>query len=71
MYGAIDTSLIMNRPALLQKATWEKVWDYRDGRPPDPDGDLVNRWMALGVPWAFTGEVTVDYWHGEPGGSRA
>jgi glycosyltransferase involved in cell wall biosynthesis len=71
MYGAIDTSIIMNRAGLLAKATWEKVWDYRDGRPPDPDGDLVNRWMLLGVPWAFAGEVTVDYWHGEPGGSRA
>lgn len=71
MYGAIDTSLIMNRPALLARATWEKIWDRRDGRPPDPDGDIVGRWMQSGASWAFTGQITVDYWHGEPGGSRA
>lgn len=69
-HGTVDTSLIMNRPGLLNKATWEKVTDGRDGRPGDPDGDLVNRWMALGVTWAYVPDITVDYWFGEAGGSR-
>jgi glycosyltransferase involved in cell wall biosynthesis len=70
-YGSIDTSIIMNRAGLLQKATWEKLWSGDGRRVTDPDGDLVNRWVDLGVAWAFTPEITVDYWHGEPGGSRA
>jgi glycosyltransferase involved in cell wall biosynthesis len=70
-HGGIDTSLIMNRAGLLEKATWEKVWTPSDGRITDPDGDLVHRWLALGATWEFCNEVTVDYWHNEAGGSRA
>ena len=66
----IDTSIIVHRAELLHKATWEKVPGGAGGRIPDPDGDLVTRWVEAGAAWSHVPEVTVDYWVGEPGGSR-
>lgn len=54
--GQIDTSAIANRKDLHQLATW------RDEGQPTIDWDLVERWMAAGVSWAFDAKVTADYY---------
>jgi hypothetical protein len=53
-HGGVDTSAIANRPAAYRSANW------RAGQP-TIDWDLVERWMAMGLTWAFVDEVTADY----------
>lgn len=53
--GQIDTSLIVHRRELLQKATWNL-----SARP--ADWDLVSRWMEAGASWAFVPDITLDYY---------
>lgn len=53
-YGQIDTSVLMHRPALLERETWHASL-------PTIDWDLVRRWMAAGANWVFNDEVSVDY----------
>lgn len=57
VYGQIDTSLICHRRGLLDVADWRDT-----GSLPEPDWDLVARWLAAGVAWCFVDEVTVDYY---------
>jgi len=54
-YGQIDTSVILHRRELLNKATW------RDEGQETVDWDLVHRWLQAGATWAFCQEITVDY----------
>jgi glycosyltransferase involved in cell wall biosynthesis len=54
--GQIDTSAIMCRRSALDVATW------RDQGQQTIDWDLVDRWMAAGLTWAFVNEVTADYY---------
>jgi len=54
--GGIDTSAIAHRRETLDAATW------RDDGQPTIDWDLVQRWMAAGVTWAFDDAVTADYY---------
>lgn len=52
--GQVDTSLIVHRRELLEKATWE------DPRPA-LDWYLVEKWLAAGASYAFVPVVTLDY----------
>lgn len=51
----IGTPMIMHRRSLLDAGTWG---------PPSPaeDWELVERWLAAGVQYAFADEATVDVW---------
>lgn len=53
-YSQIDTSVIVNRREILELATW------RDEGQETIEWDLVERWMAAGVGWAYMPVVTVD-----------
>ena len=55
--GGIDTSAMICRRETLDIATWR----WHPGIP-TIDWDLAERWMAAGVIWAFTGEITADYY---------
>jgi glycosyltransferase involved in cell wall biosynthesis len=54
-YGQIDTSLLLHRPALLNRETWRNS-------QPTIDWDLVNRWLSAGADWAFVQRITMDYY---------
>jgi hypothetical protein len=51
-HGQVSTSSILHRKELLSVATW------RDEGQETVDWDLVERWMAAGVPWAFLPVIT-------------
>jgi glycosyltransferase involved in cell wall biosynthesis len=53
-YGQVDTSGIVHRRELLDRANWLPSL-------PSIDWDLVNRWMVSGAKWAYVPVVTVDY----------
>jgi glycosyltransferase involved in cell wall biosynthesis len=53
-FGHIDTSCILHRRELLEKATWRPA-GYA------ADWDLVERWLAVGATWAYSGQATVLY----------
>lgn len=55
-YGQIDTSLIVHRRELLDRATWR----YIDGLP-TIDWDIVERWLNAGATWTHVPATTVDY----------
>lgn len=60
VYGEIDTSSIVHRRELLERAgTWEQSL-------PTIDWDLVDRWLGAGASWVFSPEITHDY-HLGPG----
>lgn len=54
-YAQIDTSIIVHRADLLQKATWQPSL-------PTIDWDLVSRWLGAGATWTWVAETTVDYY---------
>jgi glycosyltransferase involved in cell wall biosynthesis len=54
-YAQIDTSIIVHRAELLQKATWQQSL-------PTIDWDLVARWLGVGATWTWVAETTVDYY---------
>ncbi len=57
----IDASMIVHRTELLaDKATWDPQ-TVPDREAYAMDGILVDRWLALGVTFAFVPEITVDY----------
>lgn len=53
-FGHIDTSTILHRRELLEKATWR-----RSGYA--ADWDLVERWLEAGATWGYTGRATMIY----------
>lgn len=53
-YGHIDTSTILHRRELLKKADW-RTSGYA------ADWDIVERWLAAGATWAYTGQKTLIY----------
>lgn len=55
-YSHIDTSLIMHRRSLLEKATWQV------SQRPDPDWGIVACWLEAGATWEFVPVITVDYY---------
>lgn len=57
-YGQIDTSMLLHRRELLDRATWRP--DYLIAGA--PDWDVVERWMQAGATWAFVSEITLDYY---------
>lgn len=68
-HGTIDTSLIVHRREILPGA-WRSPQSYAGPHSVSPDWETVDHWLRSGARWAFLDEVTVDYWTGEPGGSR-
>jgi glycosyltransferase involved in cell wall biosynthesis len=54
--GSLDTSAMMHRTGLLDKATW------RDEGQETVDWDLAERWLAGYASYVFWPEVTVDYY---------
>lgn len=56
-YGQIGTPMIMHRRDLLDVATWR----YEPGQV-SIDWDLVERWLAAGVPYVSVSEATIDVW---------
>jgi glycosyltransferase involved in cell wall biosynthesis len=64
-YSQIDTSIIIHRRELLERATWLPPANYHA-----PDWEVVERWLGAGARWVWVPEVTVDYTVGAGGGSR-
>lgn len=60
VYGGIDTSIIMQRRALLPLAQWPEP-NTIDGDQHAPDWAIVASWLAQGVAWIHVPVVTVDY----------
>ncbi len=56
-YSQIDTSIIVHRRELLNRANWMPHHERRD-----PDWELVEAWMAAGARWAYVPEITCDYY---------
>jgi len=56
VYCGIDTSSLVHRRSVLEKATW------RDEGQPTNDWDLVERWMASGATWRFDPVPSADYY---------
>ena len=56
MYCNIDTSALVHRRDLLDRATW------RDEGQPSNDWDLVERWIGAGATWGFDPLPTADYY---------
>ena len=54
--GGIDTSAIANLKSLHASVTW------RDEGQQTIEWDLVERWIAAGVTWAFDDKITADYY---------
>lgn len=59
-FGHIDTSTILHRRDLLEIATWQPS-GYA------ADWDLVERWLAAGAIWSYTGKVSTIYGAGDGG----
>ncbi len=57
-YGGIDTSMVLHRRELLEKATWRVDYPVFGA----PDWDLIDRWLQAGTTWSFVDEITVDYY---------
>jgi glycosyltransferase involved in cell wall biosynthesis len=51
--GQVDTSTLVHRAACLLKGNWQAI------DPPEDDWDLMYRWSAEGLKWAFVPNVTV------------
>lgn len=54
--GGIDTSLILHRRELLEKATWP------DGPTPPEDALLATTWVRMGATWHHVPVITQDYY---------
>lgn len=59
-YGGIDTSVIVHRRALLDKARWPKPVQIT-GDKHAPDWAIVASWLAAGTRWVHVPAITVDY----------
>lgn len=55
MCGQLGTPMLMHRREILEYGSWG---------PPSgtEDWELVSRWLAAGIPYAFIQEATVDVW---------
>jgi glycosyltransferase involved in cell wall biosynthesis len=56
-YAQIDTSLLVHRREILDIANWIPHHER-----PDPDWELVERWINGGATWAYVPEITCDYY---------
>lgn len=64
-YGQVDTSLLMHRAGLPERAGLWPVPGRVHGDEHAPDWAVVESWLAAGAGWVHVPEVTVDY-HFEP-----
>lgn len=61
-YGCLDTSLLMHRRGLPERAGRWPLPGQIQGDKHAPDWAVVGSWLAHGAQWTFVNEVTVDYW---------
>lgn len=61
-YGGIDTSIIMHRAGLPERAGGWPLPEDLAFDPHAPDWGAVSRWLLAGARWIHVPEITVDYW---------